>query len=62
MQEVPILYNRKEECCGCMACMAICPARAIIMVGDEEGFEYPEIDDKECVRCGQCITVCPLKN
>ena len=40
-KEIPILYKRKEECCGCTACHAICPKDAISMVEDEEGFEYP---------------------
>lgn len=38
MKEVPVLYKRKEECCGCTACYAICPKEAISMVEDEEGF------------------------
>ena len=43
-REIPVLYKRKEECCGCTACYAICPKEAISMVEDEEGFEYPQID------------------
>ena len=39
MREIPVLYKRKEECCGCTACYAICPKEAISMVEDEEGFE-----------------------
>nr|WP_238299913.1 4Fe-4S binding protein [Eubacterium sp. MSJ-33] len=31
------------------------------MVEDEEGFEYPEIDEDACVRCQQCVRVCPFK-
>ena len=31
------------------------------MVEDEEGFEYPQIDEKKCVGCHQCIKVCPIK-
>lgn len=61
MKEIPILYKRKEECCGCTACYAICPKEAISMVEDEEGFEYPQIDENKCVRCYQCIKVCPIK-
>lgn len=61
MKELPILYNRKEECCGCTACHAICPNKAISMVEDEEGFEYPQIDKNLCIRCYQCMKVCPLK-
>ena len=37
MRKFPILYKRKEECCGCAACYAICPKEAISMVEDEEG-------------------------
>lgn len=40
---IPVLYERKEDCCGCSACYAICPKSAIKMVEDEEGFEYPLI-------------------
>ena len=31
------------------------------MVEDEEGFEYPQIDETRCVRCRQCVKVCPIK-
>ena len=58
---IPILYKRKEDCCGCTACYAICPKEAIRMVEDEEGFVYPQIDESNCVRCYQCIKVCPIK-
>ena len=60
-KELPVLYKRKEECCGCTACYAICPKEAISMVEDEEGFEYPQIDESKCVRCYQCLKVCPFK-
>ena len=61
MSGIPVLYKRKEECCGCTACYAICPKKAIFMVEDEEGFEYPQIDEKKCVGCHQFIKVCPIK-
>lgn len=61
MKEIPVLYNRKEECCGCTACYAICPKEAISMVEDEEGFEYPQIDEEKCIRCYKCLKVCPFK-
>lgn len=58
----PCLYKRKEDCCGCTACAAICPKNIIKMILDEEGFYYPKIVDKsECIGCFQCIKVCPLK-
>lgn len=60
MKPIPVLYERKQDCCGCSACYAICPKSAIKMVEDEEGFEYPSIEEK-CVRCGMCLKVCPIK-
>ena len=58
---IPTLYTRKEDCCGCTACYAICPKSAITMQPDEEGFDYPVIDEEKCVRCGMCLKVCPIK-
>lgn len=56
------LYAKKEECCGCGACADICPADAVSMVSDSEGFSYPVIDGQACMDCGQCRLVCPVKN
>lgn len=61
MKEIPILFQKNEECCGCSACSAICPQQAIYMEKDYEGFEYPFIDSSKCVRCYLCVHVCPFK-
>lgn len=61
-KKIPILFVEKENCCGCTACYAICPKEAITMQPDEEGFEYPIIDECECISCYRCINVCPIKN
>ena len=61
MKNIPILFSRKELCCGCTGCYAICPKKAIIMVEDEEGFDYPIICEQKCIRCYRCIKVCPIK-
>lgn len=58
---LPVLFERKEECCGCTACYAVCPKLAISMKEDEEGFEYPEVDETKCVGCHLCLRVCPMK-
>lgn len=61
MQNKLVLYNKKEDCCGCTACQAICMQNAISMEVDEEGFEYPVINEKLCVRCSMCLKICPIK-
>lgn len=51
---------RKEDCCGCTACVWACPKSCITMTADKEGFLYPSIDEKECVHCRKCQQVCPI--
>ena len=60
-KKIPVLYERKEDCCGCTACYAICPKNAISMQPDEEGFDYPVVDESKCIRCYICLKVCPIK-
>lgn len=52
----------KFNCYGCTACANICPQNAITMVEDDEGFIYPQIDDKKCIKCGLCEKKCIYKN
>lgn len=52
----------KEDCCGCTACVSICPNNAITMKEDKEGFLYPFIDKNKCIDCGMCKKVCPILN
>ena len=48
----------KQNCCGCSACMHICPVGAIVMNPDEKGFLYPAVDKLLCITCGRCIQTC----
>ena len=48
----------KENCCGCSACVSICPKKSISMKADDEGFLYPSVDKNTCVDCGLCEKVC----
>lgn len=57
-----VLFERKEDCCGCTACMAACPKQAIQMQEDEQGFQYPTVNGTLCVSCGLCRAVCPVRN
>lgn len=55
-----ISITRKEDCCGCGACRQRCPKQCISLVGDGEGFWYPQVDEEACVGCGVCEAVCPM--
>jgi len=50
----------KALCCGCSACVSICPKQCIIMQSDNEGFLYPSVNKEHCVNCGKCEQVCPI--
>ena len=52
----------KKECCGCNACVQICPRNCINMAEDVEGFLYPQVEESICVSCGLCERVCPMSN
>ena len=50
----------KHNCCGCSACLNVCPKACITMLADEEGFLYPKVDKTICIDCGLCEKVCPF--
>lgn len=56
------LYNQDKDCCGCTACKAICPKKAITMKTDDKGFLYPSIDESLCVECNLCTKTCAFQN
>ncbi len=57
-----LVLEKKEDCCGCTACINACPVDCITMQADEEGFLYPHIDKDKCIGCNKCELVCPIKN
>lgn len=48
-----------DQCTGCGACYNKCPANAIKMEYDDEGFIFPKVTDS-CVNCGLCQSACPV--
>ena len=58
MDNVSIISS---PCSGCGACAATCPAHAIKMTLDEDGFYIATVDEKLCTECKKCKAVC-LKN
>lgn len=59
MQNNVISRVRKEQCCGCGACFNKCPANAISMLENSDGFLVSVIDESKCTHCGLCLKACP---
>ena len=57
-----IRLNEKKDCCGCSACVSVCPKSCIAMQEDDEGFLYPVLDINACIDCDLCQKVCPVIN
>lgn len=51
-----------ELCCGCSACIHVCPRKCIIIKKNWEGFYKAYYDKDKCINCGKCHHVCPLIN
>jgi len=52
----------KKKCCGCAACVQVCPQKCISFEEDERGFSYPFVNKVACIGCGLCERVCPEIN
>ena len=57
-----IRLKRKEDCCGCLSCVQACPKNCIEVITDEQGFQYPKVNENLCVDCGACEKACPIIN
>ena len=54
-----VSFDFDKYCCGCGACVDVCPAFAITMQIGRGGFGFPKIDETRCLKCGLCDLVCP---
>ena len=41
------ILENMNDCTGCNACFNACPKYAINMISNDEGFWYPQIDEKK---------------
>jgi len=47
-----------HSCVGCGVCQAVCPAGAISLGLDKDGFYKAHVDESKCMNCGRCQEVC----
>lgn len=57
-----INFTDKSLCCGCSACVQVCPKSCISFEEDNEGFRYPRANHRQCIDCSLCEKVCPVLN
>lgn len=52
-------FTEYKNCCGCGACVEICPKNAISIKMDEYGFAFASLNESLCIKCGRCKNICP---
>ena len=52
---------QKNLCCGCNACINICPKQCIKLVDNIKELNA-EIDKNKCINCKLCESVCQVVN
>ena len=51
----------KNKCTGCMACVDICPKKAIA-IQDKMSEYNAVIEEEECIHCGACHRICQINS
>ena len=57
-----INFDFDKDCCGCFACVDVCPKQCITQTKNRYGFLVPEIDKSVCIDCHLCEKICPVLN
>lgn len=53
------IFEIKEQCTACGACVSVCPKDALTLEPDQHfGFYYPEVNQEKCVECHLCEKTC----
>lgn len=53
------IFEIKEQCTACGACVSVCPKDALTLEPDQYfGFYYPEVNQEKCVECHLCEKTC----
>lgn len=50
-----------DDCCGCGACVSVCPKKCISLQLNAKGF-YNPVMSEECVKCSKCVKACQILN
>ncbi|MCQ2795368.1 MAG: polysaccharide pyruvyl transferase family protein [Bacilli bacterium] len=56
------VLNVIDECVGCSSCENSCPASAIKLIENKDGFLNPSVDLNKCVHCNKCVKNCSVLN
>ena len=57
-QQAKTILDGSAPCSGCGACTAICPADAIRIQLDKDGFFVASVVEERCIHCARCAAVC----
>lgn len=60
LRHIHRICDKKEVCTACTACVNSCPADAIKIERNENGFFEAFVDEDKCINCGLCNRLCHL--
>lgn len=50
--------QKKNFCTSCQICSVVCPAEAIEIKLNNDGFYQPIVNNNKCINCGKCVSIC----